>query len=132
MAAPARASIDGYPIGTWLAELRAAAQVPAGQPGAQVPKRRRALEEIDPFWCPSWPVIWQRAYATARQWWLEADGRVDWAALPEETVFEGEQLGRWVVAQRGRLARASALTEMVRRVGVGGGWMCGDVRGSDR
>ncbi|MGW7366970.1 hypothetical protein ACWGI8_26940 [Streptomyces sp. NPDC054841] len=27
-------------------------------------------------------------------------GRVDWAQLPEETVFEGEQLGRWVVAQR--------------------------------
>ncbi|WP_371494568.1 hypothetical protein OG871_05455 [Kitasatospora sp. NBC_00374] len=27
-------------------------------------------------------------------------GRVDWAQLPEETVFEGGQLGRRVVAQR--------------------------------
>ncbi|MEW1911328.1 helicase associated domain-containing protein [Kitasatospora sp. NPDC085895] len=25
---------------------------------------------------------------------------MDWAQLPEDTVFEGEQLGRWAVAQR--------------------------------
>jgi hypothetical protein len=84
LAAPARASIGGYAIGTWLAELRAAAAVPTGGPGALVPERRRALEEIDPFWCPTWPVTWQRTYAVARQWWLEADGRVDWAQLPDQ------------------------------------------------
>nr|WP_179419861.1 DEAD/DEAH box helicase [Streptomyces sp. TLI_235] len=100
LAAPARASVGGYAIGTWLSELRAAAQVPAGQAGALAPERRRALEEIDPFWCPTWPIIWQRIYSVARLWWLELDGQVDWAQLPEETVFEGEQLGRWVVAQR--------------------------------
>ncbi|WP_329484981.1 helicase associated domain-containing protein [Kitasatospora sp. NBC_01246] len=61
---------------------------------------RRALEEIDPFWCPVWPVTWQRTYAVARLWWLDSDGRVDWARLPVDTVFEGEQLGRWVRAQR--------------------------------
>ncbi|MET8630935.1 helicase associated domain-containing protein [Kitasatospora sp. NPDC004669] len=72
----------------------------AATPGALVPERRRALEEIDPWWCPAWPIAWQRTYATARQWWLEADGRVDWATLPADTVFEGEQLGRWVKAQR--------------------------------
>ncbi|MGE7439472.1 helicase associated domain-containing protein [Kitasatospora sp. NPDC001175] len=49
---------------------------------------------------PAWPIAWQRVYAAARQWWLEADGRVDWAALLADTVFEGEQLGRWVKAQR--------------------------------
>lgn len=54
---------------------------------------------IDPWWCPAWPITWQRAYAVA-QWWLEADGRVDWTVLPVDTVFEGEQLGRWVQAQR--------------------------------
>ncbi|MEW1914643.1 Helicase associated domain protein [Kitasatospora sp. NPDC085895] len=101
LAAPARASVGGYAIGTWLSELRAAAQVPAGEPGALAAERRAALEGIDPFWCPAWPIVWQRAYAVARLWWLELDGRVDWAQLPEETVFEGEQLGRWVVAQRG-------------------------------
>ncbi|WP_371476347.1 helicase associated domain-containing protein, partial [Kitasatospora sp. NBC_00315] len=100
LAAPARASVGGYAIGTWLSELRAAAQVPAGEQGALSPERRRALEKIDPWWCPAWPITWQRAYATARQWWLESDGQVDWAQLPESTVFEGEQLGRWVQAQR--------------------------------
>ncbi|MDH6107786.1 hypothetical protein P3T34_000001, partial [Kitasatospora sp. MAP12-44] len=100
LAAPARASVGGYAIGTWLSELRAAAQVPAGEPGALAPERRAALEEIDPWWCPSWPIVWQRTYAVARQWWLETDGQVDWTALPQDTVFEGEQLGRWVLAQR--------------------------------
>jgi len=100
LAAPARASIGGYAIGTWLAELRAAAGAPAGEPGSLAPERRQALEEIDPWWCPTWPITWQRAWATARQWWLEADGQVDWAQLPKETVFESEQLGRWVLAQR--------------------------------
>ena len=33
-------------------------------------------------------------------WWLESDGLVDWPALAQDTVFEGEQLGRWVQAQR--------------------------------
>ncbi|MDY0816253.1 DEAD/DEAH box helicase [Kitasatospora purpeofusca] len=101
LAAPARASVGGYAIGTWLSELRAAAQVPAGEQGALSPERRRALEEIDPWWCPAWPITWQRAYATARLWWLDTDGLVDWARLPEDTVYEGEQLGRWVKAQRG-------------------------------
>ena len=100
LTAPARAFIGGYAIGTWLSELRAAAQVPAGEPGALAAERRRALEEIDPWWCPAWPITWQRTYATARQCWLESDGRVDWAQLPAEMLFEGEQLGRWVQAQR--------------------------------
>ncbi|MEV0537211.1 helicase associated domain-containing protein [Kitasatospora sp. NPDC050463] len=64
------------------------------------PERRRALEEIAPWWCPVSPIIWQRAYAVARSWWLDSDGRVDWPQLPPDTVFEGEQLGRWVQAQR--------------------------------
>ncbi|MFI5534605.1 helicase associated domain-containing protein [Kitasatospora sp. NPDC051853] len=55
-------------------------------------------------WAPRWPITWQRSYATARQWWLESDGRVDWAALDVETEFEGEALGRWVQAQRGAFA----------------------------
>ncbi|MGW3186154.1 Helicase associated domain protein [Kitasatospora sp. NPDC001119] len=100
LAAPARASIGGYPIGTWLSALRAAAQVPADQAGALSTHRRRLLEEIDPWWCPTWPITWQRTYAAARRWWLEADGRVDWAQLPGDVVFEGEPLGRWVQAQR--------------------------------
>ncbi|MFE7530085.1 helicase associated domain-containing protein [Kitasatospora sp. NPDC057542] len=100
------APVGGYAIGTWLSELRAAAQMPAGEQGALSPERRRALEEIDPWWCPVWLVTWQRAYATARLWWLACDGLVDWAVLPQDTVFEGEQLGRWVRAQRAAAGRA--------------------------
>ncbi|WP_405021349.1 helicase associated domain-containing protein [Kitasatospora sp. NBC_00070] len=59
------------------------------------PRRRRS-----PWRCPAWPITWQRAYAAARQWWLESDGQVDWAQLPESTLFEGEQLRPWALAQR--------------------------------
>ncbi|MCU7827185.1 hypothetical protein [Kitasatospora sp. DSM 101779] len=79
--------------------------VPAGEPGALDPERRAALEEIDPWWCPSWPITWQRTHATARQWWLECDGQVDWADLPMETEFGYEQSGRWVRAQRAGFAQ---------------------------
>ncbi|MFE2413448.1 helicase associated domain-containing protein [Kitasatospora sp. NPDC059408] len=120
LAAPARASVGGYAIGTWLSELRAAAQVPAGEQGALSPERRRALEEIDPFWCPAWPVTWQRAYATARRWWLESDGRVDWATLPEDTVYEGEQLGRWVRAQRAGFSELEQdQQDLLTAIGIG-------------
>ncbi|MGK4578492.1 helicase associated domain-containing protein [Kitasatospora sp. HPMI-4] len=94
---PAATAVGGL---LQVPELRAAAQMPAGEQGALSPERRRALEEIDPWWCPTWPITWQRAYATARQWWLDTDGLVDWTRLPADTVFEGEQLGRWAWAQR--------------------------------
>ncbi|WP_331730120.1 Helicase associated domain protein (plasmid) [Kitasatospora sp. NBC_00070] len=119
LAAPARASVGGYSIGTWLAELRAAAQVPDGEAGALAAGRRRLLEEIDPWWCPVWPVTWQRAYAAARSWWLESDGHVDWAQLPEATVFEGEQLGRWVQAQRaGHPGLEAEQQELLAAIGI--------------
>ncbi|KJK56405.1 hypothetical protein [Saccharothrix sp. ST-888] len=51
-------------------------------------------------WCPTRPIIWQRTHRVARQWWRESDGRVDWAELLADTVFEGERLGRWVRSQR--------------------------------
>lgn len=64
--------------------------MPEGEPGALDPERQAALEEIDPWWWPAWPITWQRSYAVARQWWLECDGRVDWTALPGDTVYEDE------------------------------------------
>ncbi|MFJ9461644.1 hypothetical protein ACIRST_42060 [Kitasatospora sp. NPDC101447] len=74
--------------------------MPAGEQGALDPEWREALEEIDPWWCRAGRSPGSAPYAVARQWWLELDGRVDWTRLPLETVFEGEQLGRWVQAQR--------------------------------
>ncbi|MFI5534464.1 Helicase associated domain protein [Kitasatospora sp. NPDC051853] len=119
LAAPARASVGGYSIGTWLAELRASAQVPDGEAGSLAPERRAALEEIDPWWCPSWPVAWQRAYAAARSWWLESDGQVAWAELAEDVMFEDEALGRWVLAQRaGHPGLEAEQQELLAAIGI--------------
>ncbi|MFF2659700.1 helicase associated domain-containing protein [Kitasatospora sp. NPDC058032] len=66
-----------------------------------------------------WPVTWQRAYTTARLWWLESDGRVGWTALPLDTVFEGEQLGRWVLAQRaGRPGLEEDRRDLLTAIGI--------------
>ncbi|GAA2842927.1 DEAD/DEAH box helicase [Kitasatospora paracochleata] len=100
LAVPARASIGGYNVGAFLSGLRAAAAVPEGESGALTAERRRQLEEIDPWWAPSWPIIWQRHYAAARMWWLAADGLVQWEDVGEDVVYEGVGLGRWVRVQR--------------------------------
>lgn len=60
-------------------------------------KRREQLEDIDPSWCPTWPVEWQRAFHLTRQH-LEQGG-----ALPTEpgkVLVQSEDLGRWVRTQR--------------------------------
>ncbi|MFE9427697.1 Helicase associated domain protein [Kitasatospora sp. NPDC006697] len=41
---------------------------------------------------------------TTRRSSLALDGHVDWPSLPEETVFEGEPLGRWLREQRAGFA----------------------------
>ncbi|MEW2400239.1 helicase associated domain-containing protein [Streptomyces sp. NPDC046862] len=74
--APTEATWENYPIGTWLKNQRAAARraedpLAKGQQagsgaGGLSRERRRALEEIDPAWCPAWPVAWQRCFHLAR------------------------------------------------------------------
>ncbi|MFE0385929.1 Helicase associated domain protein [Streptomyces bungoensis] len=108
--APTDATYQGYKVGIWLKNQRAAARKAAeieqrrteGLPvqsatGALPQERREQLEDIDPSWCPSWPVEWQRAFHLVRQH-LEA-GR----PLPTEpgvVVHQGEDLGRWVRSVR--------------------------------
>jgi len=110
LAAPVEATWNGYPVGTWLKNQRAAGRRAAenvrlreeGLPvkdvaGALTQERCDKLEDIDPGWCPSWPVTWQRAYRLAKAH-LEATG-----ALPgpdDKIVVMGEDLGRWIQAQR--------------------------------
>jgi hypothetical protein len=108
--APLDATYQGYRVGIWLKNARAAARRAQdneqrrakGLPiqsavGALSEERREQLEDIDPSWCPTWPVEWQRAFHLTRLH-LEASG-----ALPMEPgvfVHQGEDLGRWVKAQR--------------------------------
>jgi hypothetical protein len=50
---------DGFDLGRWLANLRAAS---AGLPLEYV----RVLAELDAWWNPPWPISWQRAWHRAR------------------------------------------------------------------
>ncbi|MET7275707.1 Helicase associated domain protein [Streptomyces flaveolus] len=104
--APLDATYQGYRVGIWLKNQRAAARKAAeieqrrteGLPvqssaGALSEMRREQLDEIDPSWCPSWPVAWQRCFHLVRLH-LEAGGTLPTA--PGDVVHQGEDLGRWV------------------------------------
>ncbi|MEU2113845.1 Helicase associated domain protein [Streptomyces sp. NPDC019507] len=108
--APLDATHQGYKVGIWLKNARAAARrahdseqrraegVPVqSSAGALSAERRELLEDIDPSWCPAWPVEWQRAFHLTRQH-LEAGGTLP--TEPGVVVHQGEDLGRWVLAQR--------------------------------
>ncbi|MEV7203508.1 DEAD/DEAH box helicase [Streptomyces griseoluteus] len=108
--APLDATYQGYRVGIWLKNQRAAARKAAeitqrraqGLPvkssaGALSDERREQLEEIDASWCPAWPVTWQRCFHLVRMH-LDAG-----EALPTEAgevLRLGEDLGRWVQSVR--------------------------------
>ncbi|MET9648600.1 DEAD/DEAH box helicase [Streptomyces syringium] len=105
--APLNATHQGYKVGTWLKNARAAARraweleqrQAEGLPveswaGALSAERREQLEDIDPSWCPAWPVEWQRAFHLARLHLEEADGTLP--TEPGKVIHQGEDLGRWV------------------------------------
>ncbi|MFF2654273.1 Helicase associated domain protein [Streptomyces sp. NPDC058045] len=107
---PATAVWGGYPVGNWAKAQRAAAKradqiearreagLPAGSAAGALPDaRRRALEDIDPGWCPAWDVGWQRAFRLL-QAHVRGGGAVPTAV--GEVVVHGEDLGRWVQAQQ--------------------------------
>ncbi|MEU2866067.1 Helicase associated domain protein [Streptomyces mirabilis] len=108
--APLDATHQGYRVGIWLKNARAAARKAQkleqrrseGLPvessaGALSEERREQLEEIDPSWCPAWPVEWQRAFHLTR---LHLDEGGMLPNTPGDVVHQGENLGRWVQAQR--------------------------------
>ncbi|MFD7246861.1 DEAD/DEAH box helicase [Streptomyces massasporeus] len=108
--APLDATYQGYRVGIWLKNARAAARkaaeieqrraegLPVGSAaGALSEERREQLEDIDPSWCPAWPVAWQRAFHLTRQH-LEADGTLP--TEPGAVLHQGEDLGRWVRSVR--------------------------------
>ncbi|MET8747847.1 helicase associated domain-containing protein [Streptomyces sp. NPDC004728] len=107
---PATAVRDGYPVGTWVKNQRLAARAAdqivqrrqAGLPvassaGALTEARRAALEEIDPGWCPVWDTGWQRCFRLVQNL-LQNGGALPVAA--GKVIVQGEDLGRWVAAQR--------------------------------
>ncbi|WP_442819725.1 helicase associated domain-containing protein [Streptomyces sp. NBC_00841] len=109
--APLDAVHQGHKTGIWLKNARADARAQT-----LAPQRREQLEDIDPSWCPAWPVEWQRAFHLVRQH-LEAHRVLPTA--PGETLHQGEDLGRWVTAQRLGWDRLTG----------GQQWMCEQVLG---
>ncbi|MEF9908572.1 helicase associated domain-containing protein [Streptomyces sp. P9-A2] len=108
--APLDATFQGYRVGIWLKNARAAARkaqeveqrraegLPAGSSaGALSDERREQLEDIDPSWCPSWPVTWQRAFHLVR---LHLEAGRPLPTSPGDVVHQGEDLGRWVRSVR--------------------------------
>ncbi|MFD7527433.1 Helicase associated domain protein [Streptomyces sp. NPDC059849] len=107
---PATAVWDGYPVGAWVKNQRYAARTTdahaqrqqAGlavetSTGALTEARRAALEDIDPGWCPVWDTGWQRCFRLTQS--LLQDGGVLPVAAGK-VIVQGEDLGRWVTAQR--------------------------------
>ncbi|MFI7011938.1 Helicase associated domain protein [Streptomyces sp. NPDC050145] len=118
---PVGAVWNGYPVGNWAKAQRAAAKLAdelearraagesvGSEAGALPESRREALEEIDPGWCPVWDIGWQRNFRLVR---IHVAGG---GTVPTETgdiIVQGEDLGRWVQAQRlgwGQLQTAQA------------------------
>ncbi|MFD7444029.1 hypothetical protein [Streptomyces sp. NPDC059909] len=65
--------------------------------GTQVVGEQGELDDIDPAWCPSWPIAWQRYFHLARTH-LAGGG-----TLPEESgllILQGEDIGHWAQTQR--------------------------------
>ncbi|MFJ5779515.1 Helicase associated domain protein [Streptomyces sp. NPDC093094] len=107
---PTNAVWDGYPIGVWIKNQRAAAKKArqnaerraAGEAvscAGELPDSRiTALEDLDASWCPiGWDTGWQRAFRLVRAH-LEAGSPLPCSA--GEVIVQGEDLGAWVKAQR--------------------------------
>ncbi|MEB8342558.1 DEAD/DEAH box helicase [Streptomyces endophyticus] len=93
--APRDAVWQGFAVGVWLKNQRAAARRGEGSGGLSV-ERRKELEEIDPAWCPRWPVDWQRCFHLAR---LHVAGGGSLMAEVGAVVVAGDDLGRWAREQ---------------------------------
>ncbi|GAA1948159.1 DEAD/DEAH box helicase [Streptomyces durmitorensis] len=127
--APLDATFQGAKVGIWLKNTRAAARKAQeierrrseGLPvessaGALSDERREQLEDIDPSWCPAWPVTWQRCFHLVRLH-LEAGDTLPTTA--DEVLRQGEDLGRWVQSVRLGWDQLTAVQQ----------WMCEHVLG---
>ncbi|MYY80807.1 DEAD/DEAH box helicase family protein [Streptomyces sp. SID335] len=127
--APLDATYKGAKVGIFLKNARAAARRAAeieqrraeGLPvpssaGALSDERREQLEDIDPSWCPAWPVEWQRAFHLTRLH-LEEGGALPME--PGDVVRQSEDLGRWVRSVRLGWDKLTTVQQ----------WMCEQVLG---
>jgi superfamily II DNA or RNA helicase len=88
--APRSAVALDKPVGQWLSNLRRAGALNGH------PEWKTALETVDPYWNPDWPVDWQRHYAALREL-VRDEGQAD--VLPGVTVH-GMDVGRFLAKNR--------------------------------
>ncbi len=113
--APVTATWDGTPIGRFLADTRSAAARPSGA-GALTEARRTALEQIDPWWCPPWPLAWQRTFRTAQAHIHNGGTLTD---LPAGHLVAGEDLGTWTRTQQAKWNQlAEEQQELLTQLGL--------------
>ncbi|MGQ4450960.1 Helicase associated domain protein [Streptomyces griseus] len=112
LAAGHDAVTDGYPIGTWLANRRREARLPTGSQGALSDARKAALADVDPYWCPQWPLVWQRRYILLKRH-LAAEEPVATVEIEPGHMIAGEDVGAWLAHQR---ANWDTLHEEQRRL----------------
>ncbi|WP_260470502.1 helicase associated domain-containing protein [Streptomyces sp. RP5T] len=136
---------DGFPIGVWAKNMRAAArrsrenavrrangETGISSVGELSESRMETLAEIDPGWAPEgWDIAWQRCYRLTRAH-VQAGG-----VLPDragEVIVQGEDLGVWVAGQRTGWDRlVSAQQYLLETIGLepaGEGEAVGPVRRS--
>lgn len=128
--APLDAAHQGYKVGIWLKNARAANRRAQDLEQRQAqglpveswtrtlpPERREQLETIDPSWCPAWPVEWQRAFHLTRLHLEEIGSELP--TRPGVVMHQGEDLGRWVRAQRLGWDKLTSVQQ----------WMCEQVLG---
>jgi hypothetical protein len=86
-----RITYQGYPLGAWLTSQRSRARR-----ARSATKRSLALDAIDPWWNPPWPLAWQRTYTHVRRL-VESGQQLDASA-----GFPGidAELARWLSQQR--------------------------------
>ncbi|MFE4023460.1 helicase associated domain-containing protein [Streptomyces sp. NPDC059101] len=82
-------------MGQWLANLRKTGGL--GKDQERAAERRAALERIDRYWNPPWPLVWQQRYAALTA--VLADGAALAEILPGVAV-SGQDIGTWLHAQR--------------------------------
>ncbi|MGW1185165.1 Helicase associated domain protein [Streptomyces drozdowiczii] len=127
--APTDAVFRGHRVGIWLKNARAAARRaaeneqrpvegvrPASSAGALTDERREQLEDIDPAWCPAWPVEWQRCFHLVR---LHLQAGQPLPTGPGDVMDQGEDLGRWVRTVRYGWDKLTGVQQ----------WMCEHVLG---
>ncbi|MFD6278796.1 Helicase associated domain protein [Streptomyces sp. NPDC060209] len=127
--APLDATYEGAKVGLFLKNARAAARraddsqrreaegLPADTTGWVLSEERREqLEDIDPSWCPAWPVTWQRTFHLIR---LHLKSGEFLPTQPGQALVQGEDLGRWVQTVRTGWDKLTGAQQ----------WMCVNVLG---